>query len=129
MTMRTTLTEVTTGKVGVKYGCLGCGQLADMYKVKEEIWHQAIPLEEERSIKAGAAFELWLHRCPNGLSTEEERTLRRNLRPHIVLCFNCLERRLGRRLTLDDFTEDNINRPILLGYALANPHWWEHEEA
>jgi hypothetical protein len=35
-----------------------------------------------------------------------------------LLCFDCLENRLGRKLTIDDFSDKPINAEILFGYKL-----------
>jgi hypothetical protein len=36
-----------------------------------------------------------------------------------LLCLACVEKKLGRPLTLDDFTNDQINRPLRVGYRMA----------
>ena len=43
-----------------------------------------------------------------------------------ILCFACLESRLGRPLTLDDFPRLPINRGIRKGYEIA---WRERAES
>ncbi len=40
--------------------------------------------------------------------------------PASFLCFCCLEIRIGRRLTIADFTHAPINRPIRWGLSLAD---------
>ncbi len=39
--------------------------------------------------------------------------------PQCFLCFDCLERRLGRFLVEEDFTSSSINKPIRLGIKIA----------
>ena len=36
----------------------------------------------------------------------------------LFLCFSCLEKRLERKLVIDDFTHARLNYPIHLGYEL-----------
>jgi len=70
--------------------CRDCNRLADHYMVHDDVWHQAFP-------------DATILRQATG-----------------VLCFECLEVRLGRKLRLKDFQHKNpMNRSIFLGAQMA----------
>jgi len=48
--------------------------------------------------------ELWLSIMPNRKGS---------------LCFDCVEKKLGRKLTIEDFHNGAVNNPIFFGYLLA----------
>jgi hypothetical protein len=74
--------------------CLDCGgdtsAIREYYMVIDAVWEAAgqIPLSRRRQQTA-----------------EEQET-----RQRAFLCIGCLESRIGRRLTADDFTDVSINR-------------------
>lgn len=73
--------------------CRDCGRLDDDYMVTQETWCEAFRVEVVKSPRS----------APKG-----------------KLCFDCLEKRLGRPLTIEDFRADlGANRSIFLGYSLA----------
>ncbi len=64
---------------------------------------------------------IWIQAMPN------YRQLRNELRQstgegHVRLCFECLEKRLGRRLTIKDFPDFPINGGVRLGFQLGMAH-------
>ena len=73
--------------------CHNCEGQGDHYWVHDDVWLAAWP--------AYAAAKKELRRC-------------------LVLCFGCLEKRLGRLLVAEDFDHSRpINRPIILGLRMA----------
>jgi hypothetical protein len=73
--------------------CRDCGRMDDDYMVEQETWCEAFDVETTKSMR----------RAPKGR-----------------LCLDCLENRLGRPLTIEDFRcELPINRKVVLGYSLA----------
>lgn len=77
----------------LQVGCLRCGKKGDWYMVHRHVWLQALPKYQE--VKAA------------------------NPDVCIELCFDCLAKRLGRALTIADFTDANVNNGIRLGYWLG----------
>jgi hypothetical protein len=66
--------------------------------VKDDIWHAAWPDYSEQRARASAEGK----------------------RVFLLLCFDCLSKRLGRVLCMEDFAPVPINRAIRLGYELAH---------
>ena len=121
------MTAFNTAKARLKddpyYGCMDCHKVCDMYMVKDSIWNKAVPeqpeIEQENRLKLRAWRDNFKTLDQRRHPTREEVThFKRKHCRSCVLCFNCLEKRLGRNLGLDDFTDASINRPILLGYAI-----------
>lgn len=77
-----------------KYGCMECRRI-DLYMVRDEVWMTAVP----------NYFRLRPSRRREDLLTN--------------LCLRCLEKRLGRPLTLQDFTDTEVNDPIRFGWDMA----------
>ena len=72
--------------------CRDCGRHDDGYMVVHKVWFEAFKMEVTSPLK----------------------------RPKGLLCLDCLETRLGRLLTVEDFMPDvPINRGILLGFSMA----------
>jgi len=68
--------------------CIDCNINGFNYMVKNEVWEKAIPNYNE------------LRKVPEEVNP-------------VCLCIPCLEKRLNRKLTKDDFTDVPINRSIL----------------
>ena len=103
------------------YGCHDCGCWSDDYMVHDEVWLEAWP--GYRKARSALHREARAEADPEGtLRKSDPEAYRVELRKHqvfLVLCFNCLEERLGRGLRLEDFKERApINRGIFLGAAL-----------
>jgi hypothetical protein len=92
--------------------------------VTKEVWDEAWPeyralrsqLHRDTRDKADPTREL---RDTLPGSREE---LQKKMREHevfLLLCFCCLEKRLGRNLRSTDFTDVPINRPIFLGTQIS----------
>lgn len=78
-------------------GCVDCGELHGTYMVDDRVWLQAFP---------------------DYAKVMSER-LQADGRSHTYLCFGCLERRLGRPLTIDDFTDAPCNTTVRFGFTMA----------
>jgi len=105
------------------FDCFDCGQIADGYMVHRYVWNVAWPDYIERTRERTQKFRKWKaefevenEQPPLKLHIKQWRE--KNWK-HLVLCFGCLETRLGRNLTIDDFTEVNSNRGIRLGLVIA----------
>jgi hypothetical protein len=86
------------------YRCYDCGAWDDQYMVHKAVWDIAWPNYREDKVAAlSLAFD-----------TKED------WRRHLLLCFQCLEKRLDRPLTLDDFTLVPINSSIFFGAKMAS---------
>lgn len=72
--------------------CLDCQQIGGLYMVTHTVWLEAIP---------------------------DYRELVRQGFSHIYLCLQCLQVRLGRKLTLSDFMDARANELLFFGYELA----------
>jgi hypothetical protein len=87
-----------TTKKSPTFRCHDCGNIACEYMVRDSVWNRAWP--EYREKKA-----LLVAEHPN----ERWKT-------HLLLCFECLQRRLNRSLVPEDFDLHLvINHGILLG--------------
>lgn len=76
------------------FGCFDCRKnTCANYMVEPSVWRQAFPNYAE--VKS----------CNRDLFVE--------------LCFDCLSRRLGRSLTLNDFSDAPVNEGVRLGYRLS----------
>ena len=86
--------------------CFDCLNFDGEYSVSDKVWLQAWPYarDHQRLMK--------------------RRALQLGLDPKIVvrqrLCFTCLEARLGRKLTIDDFQLVPINAGIRFGFQLGS---------
>lgn len=121
--MKTSIPETPRGTADDPYCCMDCRGLCDNYYVKEDVWRSAVPNTEEVAIGMAnkKRFDAWRRACWDfgPLDVDEQRRMRRKLTRRALLCFNCLERRLNRQLVLEDFADAQVNRPIFLGFALA----------
>ena len=89
---------------GAPKGCFDCLGHASLFMVHDAIWDAAWPFakQQRRVMQKMAA----------------ERGLTKQIRQH--LCLTCLETRLKRKLTLDDFTLAPVNDGIRLGYRMGS---------
>ena len=71
------------------YKCIDCDDYAGNYMVKNEVWFKAVP--DYVKFKRGAPQDANI----------------------VAVCLPCLERRLNRKLTIDDFSDAPINKTIL----------------
>ncbi len=76
-------------------GCIDCGKEGGRYAVKKEVWDEAFP------------------------DYKAVREQRRAAGKATTVCLECLEKRLGRQLRMEDFTDARINQPIFYGYKIA----------
>lgn len=74
-----------------RFHCIDCNGHAEMYMIHDELWNSALPDWYEMKRVTG----------------------------HIYCCFSCLEKRIGRELTKEDFTNAPINDPIHFGIKLG----------
>ncbi len=79
-----------------RFGCVDCGA-EDRYMLVDAVWRKAFPDYHEVRRRR----------------LEEDPTVFTNL------CMMCVEKRLGRTLTINDFVEYPINKNIFWGYRLA----------
>lgn len=95
--------------------CHDCGKASPYYMAREDTWLAAWPTYDS-------------DRARLLLATTEARK-ERGSRFCLELCFACLEKRLGRALTLKDFSAHSANDPIRFGYRLGRhsmrvtPQW------
>ena len=91
-----------------RWHCHDCKGGNHDYMVKKEVWLQAWPTYHEE------------HKALLAEIRQARKEGRTNGRGHLLLCFNCLKKRLGRPLTVDDFDLDIIiNDGIKLGVKLG----------
>lgn len=104
--VRDKLYTSTTQRTRHFKGCLDCHTFkTPWYIVRDSIWKEAIPNYNE--IKKSNPPE-----------------------HPIELCFDCLEKRLGRQLTIDDFDlTKNINTSLLFGFMMGIKYWLDGDDA
>lgn len=74
-------------------GCYFCSDISCLYMVKDDVWFKAWPsYSKDKAANRGKVMEM---------------------------CFNCLENKLGRPLTIDDFTNAPVNEGIRLGFEMG----------
>ena len=102
--------------------CRDCGNWAQWYMVTREVWREAVPYrthEQSRALfKARCVAVLGEDRGPSTWSPEDRAAMRAAARP-FLLCLGCLERRLGRALVIQDFTDVPCNDALRAGYLLG----------
>ena len=87
--------------------CYDCRHQSPMYMVRNPVWTAAWP--EYRKLRSGLKAE----------HPDKE--------VHLLLCFPCLEYRLKRKLTIDDFDLNiAINHGILKGFEIGLLHAMGH---
>lgn len=90
------------------YVCLDCGDYDNCYRVHDEVWKLAVPdYEALKGARRASAKE-------KGLEGPYARAA-----SFVGLCFVCLAKRLGREVTIDDFTRHPINESLRFGFALG----------
>lgn len=83
------------------HGCFDCDAFVDNYTVAPEVWLEAWPTYKEDKREA-----MRLHRNTPLM--------------WLLLCFDCLEKRLGRPLKIEDFDLTiGSNQGIALGVRMA----------
>jgi len=89
--------------------CYDCRNQAVWYMVRNEVWGEA-----------------W----PDYLKLRTQLRLQNQGKPvHLLLCFKCLSKRLGRELTIDDFDLNIVsNHGILLGFELGIQYEMGHRQ-
>jgi hypothetical protein len=93
-----------------RMACYDCKRGSEFYMVRRETWVRAWP-EYDSLRREILAKRRELLRDPDRAFPVSK---------FLLLCFDCLERRLGRPLTVDDFDLDLIvNEPIRLGMRLG----------
>lgn len=105
-----------------RWCCVDCGGYGGDYMVRHEVWLAAWPDYEE--VRAKLAPELRarverldqnaVRRAPDG------ETPKSHGRGYLLLCCDCLEKRLGRELTIADFDlRIPVNTGIAFGFRLG----------
>lgn len=91
-----------TNTIQKKMGeCYDCTSTQDWYMLRDEVWNQAWP-EDYSKLRTRLTLE------------------NQGKRVFICLCYDCLEKRLGRSLTIDDFDLGlPINSGIRMGFKLG----------
>lgn len=89
------------------WACWDCYATTDPYMVRDEVWLRAF----------SEYTELRLHLKPVLTCKTNKRDDDGEMR--LVLCFNCLEYRLKRKLNIYDLTDTPINRTLRRGAEMA----------
>lgn len=101
-----------------RYRCFDCGNNAPVYMAHDHVWKTAWPdeLEYRKQFRVELSLDPTAERNSKG-------------RPvfALLLCFSCLERRLGRPLTIEDFRQNKrdgteplpANAEVFFGYQLG----------
>jgi hypothetical protein len=87
------------------YRCFDCLDRNNGYTVHDRLWDLAWPHHEEHRQA--------MHMRAEQLNQQHRKMVRQ------FLCLPCLEVRLGRSLTIDDFDDVPINRALRFGYRLG----------
>lgn len=86
------------------YSCIDCGEPDPCYKLRDDVWFEAFPdYHEVRKARAAKAQK--------GAPGRFDR--------FTGLCFDCLSKRLGRPLVIEDFSNSIINDGIRFGYSMG----------
>ncbi len=81
-----------------KWGrCVDCNHLGDYYMLLDKVWKEAFP---------------------NYVEVKKKRRLE-DTNASVQLCLRCVEKRLDRPLTIDDFTTAPVNDSIVFGYQMG----------
>jgi len=107
----------------VKGWCWDCGERVPDYIVQKEVWNAAWPGDDRMGTKRLKR----LKQAATRVFPERARSIDSNLvHVHVHLCFPCLEKRLGRKLVITDFTTKTRagkivkeNAGIFLGFMLG----------
>jgi len=92
------------------FHCFDCDSRdAFLYFVHDDIWAQAWPDYQEEKAKAVERNGKYL--IVNGVKRSHPMNC-------LCLCIPCLEKRLGRPLTLNDFDDSSANDPVRFGFSL-----------
>jgi len=100
--------------------CHDCSAMSEDYMVTKAVWDEAWP--EYRKLRPKLHAEARQKADPDGMRKYDPEGFKKRLREHevfLLLCFCCLEKRLGRNLQSTDFTDVPINRPIFLGTKIS----------
>lgn len=86
-----------------KGACRDCSRFVPSYMVRDAVWFAAWPTYREDKIAANRQYkgtaEAW--------------------KAWLLLCLQCLEKRLGRRLILKDFESLPVNDIVFFAYEMA----------
>ena len=79
--------------------CKDCNRYAYGFMLKDDVWLEALTQEErDEHPETTTAID------PN--------------KPPLYICLHCVEKRMDRKLTVDDFNESTpLNRPVLYAYG------------
>ena len=89
------------GSSGSAADCKDCDKYAYGFMLKDDVWLEALTQEERDEY-------------PETTTTV---TVIDPDKPPLYLCLHCIEKRLDRKVTVDDFNEDaQLNRPVLFAY-------------
>lgn len=107
----------------IKGWCWDCGEGVADYIVQNEVWRAAWPDNDRMGKKRLDR----LKQAATRVFPERSRSIDSNLvHVHVHLCFTCLEKRLGRKLIIADFTTKTRagkivkeNAGIFLGFMLG----------
>jgi hypothetical protein len=91
--------------------CFDCHEMGGEYMVHNHVWYTALPPQYEHQIRS----KLLTAARANSVCSLAHRPTGIPLR----LCLRCLEKRLGRKLLLTDFTDAPINNSVRFGFAMG----------
>lgn len=103
-----------------KFWCWDCGEPSPLYMVNNDIWKAAWPEGEPNRRRLTSLATTFFPEA------QRRDKLTGRVVISICLCFTCLEHRINRKLTLDDFQRSAksgrivyANTPIWLGYRMG----------
>lgn len=110
--------QVRPGEVRFKnHNCFDCRDEGDVFMVQDQLWDSAWPTyREDRAMLVARCKTMY----PDHYEDRNGR-----LEPkwgkgaRALLCLHCLEKRAGRRLVLDDFTDVRVNDKIRFGHLMG----------
>jgi hypothetical protein len=103
--------------------CYVCLEYGGAYMVTDMVWRAAWPTYvQDKSVLKRVYAEKFPGRheiTPTGLKPKPKASLHAEHAVYGMLCLECLEMKLGRRLKISDFTEAKINNDIRFAYAMG----------
>jgi len=91
--------------------CFDCDSNTTLYSVHDHVWLKAWPDYQEDKARVVTRYGEYIVDAYEGTKRHPMNCL--------CLCFDCLEKRLGRPLTIDDFDGTRANDGIRFGHSLA----------